>query len=149
MEFSRPEYWSGQPFPFSRGSSRLRDGTRDWVVSGEVLQTRGSLDGWGENVGSKGERGHRKMRAPVNTQAREPIFVSVRPHFIHVAPRPRWPWGQAPEEAAQQQPALGSGPSALLCRQACIISDSLFLRTIRSSLLALWKGRVKGGNTGL
>ena len=29
MEFSRPEYWSGLLFPFSRGSSQPRDGT--WV----------------------------------------------------------------------------------------------------------------------
>ena len=29
MEFFRPDYWSGQPFPFSRGSSQPRDQTED------------------------------------------------------------------------------------------------------------------------
>ena len=28
MEFSRPEYWSGQPFPYSRGSSQPRGQTQ-------------------------------------------------------------------------------------------------------------------------
>ena len=28
MEFSRPEYWSGAAFPFSRGSSQPRDQTQ-------------------------------------------------------------------------------------------------------------------------
>ena len=34
MEFSRQEYWSGLPFPFSRGSSQLRDWTQVSCIAG-------------------------------------------------------------------------------------------------------------------
>ena len=34
MEFSRPEYWSGLAFPFSRGSSQPRDRTQVSCIAG-------------------------------------------------------------------------------------------------------------------
>ena len=34
MEFSRPDYWSGQPFPFSRDSSQPRDQTQVSCIAG-------------------------------------------------------------------------------------------------------------------
>ena len=36
MEFSRPEYWSGKAFPFSRGSSQPRDGTQVSRIAGRL-----------------------------------------------------------------------------------------------------------------
>ena len=38
MEFSRPEYWSGLPFPFFRGSSQPRVRTQVSCIAGDSLQ---------------------------------------------------------------------------------------------------------------
>ena len=43
MEFSRQEYWSGSPIPFSRGSSQSKDQTQVSCIAGRfftVLATR-------------------------------------------------------------------------------------------------------------
>ena len=37
IEFSRPEYWSGLPFPFFRGSSQPRDRTQVSCIAGNSL----------------------------------------------------------------------------------------------------------------
>ena len=37
MEFSRQEYWSGLPFPSSRGSSQLRDQTQVSCIAGRFF----------------------------------------------------------------------------------------------------------------
>ena len=37
VEFSRQEYWSGLPFPFSRGSSQLKDGTQGSCIVGRFF----------------------------------------------------------------------------------------------------------------
>ena len=34
MEFSRPEYWSGYPIPFSKGSSQPRDQAQVSCITG-------------------------------------------------------------------------------------------------------------------
>ena len=150
MEFSRQEHWSGQSFPFSRGSSRPRDGTWEWVVSGEVLQTRGSVDGWRENVGSKGERGYRKKRAPLNTQAPEPIFVNVCPRFhssYSVAPLALGPGPQGGCAAA-----TGSRVQDPLHRSAggCVLFlTSYFYEPSGVPFLLSGKAERNGANTGL
>ena len=61
--------------PAVSGPRLLMGGDR--VVSGKALEARGSLDGWQEDTGDDGEREHRKMRAALNAQECEPIFMSV------------------------------------------------------------------------
>ena len=46
MEFSRQEYWSGLPFPFSRGSSQPRDWTRVFCVAGRFFTIWSIREGW-------------------------------------------------------------------------------------------------------
>ena len=49
MEFSRPEYWSGVAFPFSRGSSQPRDQTQVSHIAGAFFTswaTREAQEYW-------------------------------------------------------------------------------------------------------
>lgn len=88
----------------------------DRGVSGKALKARGSLDGWQGDTGDDREREHRKMRATLNTQESEPLFMSVcTSMFLFIllrglgglGPRPpRGPSGR-PRTSAQLP---GSGP---------------------------------------
>ena len=59
LEFSRPEYWSGQAFPFSKGSSQPRDGTQVSRIAGRFFTswaTREAQEYWsGEPIPSPGD----------------------------------------------------------------------------------------------
>ena len=48
MKFSRPEYWSGLAFPFSRGSSQPRDRTQVSHIGADSLpaEPQGKPKGW-------------------------------------------------------------------------------------------------------
>ena len=142
-EFSRPEYWSGQPFPFSRGSSQPRDRTRDWVLSSKALETRGWPGGWRERGE---ERGKRKTRAPPDMQAREPMFVSVRPRHhscCFTVPLAVGPGPQGGCAAATSPP--GSGPLSPPLQAGVCCSLLPVSMNHQESPPALWKGREKLG----
>ena len=48
MGFSRQEYWSGLPFPFSRGSSRPRDQTQVSHIAGRRFNLRATREALAE-----------------------------------------------------------------------------------------------------
>ena len=53
MEFSRPEYWSGLPFPFSRGSSQPRDWTQASYIVGRFFNIWATREvQWGKGYSS-------------------------------------------------------------------------------------------------
>lgn len=89
----------------------------DRVVSGKALKARGSVDGWQGDTGDDREREHRQMRATLNTQECEPLFMSVciRPCFysfyfvVWVALGPGPPGGRQGGHA-QGPSSPGSGP---------------------------------------
>ena len=52
MELSRPEYWSGQPFPSPRGSPQLRDGTQISHIAGRLSAGWATREAQDTRVGS-------------------------------------------------------------------------------------------------
>ena len=104
----------------------------------------------GENVGSKRERGHGKTRAPLNTQAPEPIFVNVCPRFhsrYSVAPLALGPGPQGGCAAATgswvQDPLLCSAGGRVL------FLTSYFYEPSGIPFLLSGKVERNGRNTGL